>query len=501
MNQQQPPQPELELTIRLPLSRIVAGAELPVILTMTNRGGAAVEAPSLHDNNEVTNYEITFVDGRTVATVNDVSRQRLLRMDQRLTRGELRMRSFAPGEAEVLKLQDLLLLYWLDRPGRYRIRGLYCWKDHLLRSETATLTVEPALVTAHDHQWCFHYGEEYWLHTAWVHQDGGAHNIMLRESCLFDPHAINFSRQVFGQEEPCEPVVSLNTTLLANSHVWLAWLSGARVSYLRTDRGETATLPESLEVDLQRPRLLGPPWMLHDLSLLLLLEGAAGQGQGGVQAIHVDRDGQEIKRALLTDLPAGAGQLQGLVDLDGGLHLLWTVQIGQRTEVHLAPLDPTTLALGGKPRRVFATDRPVLRLVAPPVLPRHEALACLLQDDPRQPHQLALQRFHHLGEGDPPPPEPLTLPADRPIQCMEATLDADATLHLLLLTDDGEVLYYNDHRQQVSSVTRLEPRDLPTPLSLVVSPDGDVHAVYRRAGQGLREKLVRTSRGDEDGDF
>jgi len=225
------------------------------------------------------------------------------------------------------------------------------------------------------------------------------------------------------------------------------------------------------------------------------------RGAGRVQGIRVDPDGKEVGRATLDDLFERAGQLQGLMDLDGGFHLLWKELQDGHTKVYLAPVDPEAIAVTGKPREVFNTPRRVLRLTAPPVVPMHEALSCLIQDDPAKPHELALQRFHYLGAGSPPSPEPFLLPEDRPISMMDGRLDADTTFHLLLLTEDHEVLYFNDLRGKVSPVAQLEEADLPTPLSLVVTPDCDVYAVYRRADQGLREDLIRTRDADEDGEF
>ena len=489
--------PRLELGILLSTPTVPAGGELQVSLSLVNRGDAPVEAPSLQNNSVVTNYVISREDGEPVATVNDVSRQRLLGMDQRLELDEVRMRTFAPGEEETF-LQNLQLLHWLDQPGTYLIQGLYAWQDLELRSAAVPLVVEPARITAHHHQWCYHYGEEYWLHTAWVHREGGTHNIALRESYLFNPHAINFNRQVFGQDEPCEPQVSLNATLLGSSHVWLTWLGGrgSQIHCLRTDQGEPADLPESYAVEIEQPELLAPTLMLEDLSLLVLLRGG-----GRVQGIRVGSDGKEQARQLLPDLFGRAVELQGLLDLDGAYHLLWTERHDEETHVMMVGLDPQTLALEGDPRQVLATQRRVLRLLAPPVQPVHEALACLLQDEPDRPHELALQRFHYLGAGSPPAPAPVLFPEDRPVERLEGRLDADGTFHLLALTEDHAVLYYNDHRDQVSTVAQLEEADLPTPLSLVLSPDNDAYAVFRRGDHGLQEVLVRTLEGDEYGAY
>lgn len=493
---------QLELGILLPTEVVPSGGEVLVSLSLVNRGADPVDAPSLCDNSQVTNYIITRDDGAHVATVNDVSRQRLLRLDQRLNLDLVTMRTLAPGEEQTFA-QNLQLMIWLDQPGSYLIQGLYRWQGTELRSAAVPLEIEPASVTAHDHQWCHHYGEEYLLHTTWVHEAGGTRNIVLRESSLFDPHAINFNRQVFGQDEPCQPRVSQNATLLASSHVWLAWLDGSRAHCLRTDQGEVAGLPESFEVDLQQPEMLTPPLMLADRSLLMLFRGSSAAAPARVQGIRVDQQGQEVGRALLPDLFEHAGQLQVLLDLDGALHLLWTeAGEGGKTRVLLLAVDPETLTATGQQRQVFCTPNPVLRLLAPPVLSKHEALACLIQDNPRhRPHELALQRFHYLGDGSPPAPAPFCLPEDRPVALMDGRLDADATFHLLALTEDRQILYYNDHRQKVTTVAQLTESDLPTPLCLVLTPDCDAHAVYRRADRGLREVLLRTRQGDEDWDY
>jgi hypothetical protein len=104
--------------------------------------------------------------------------------------------------------------------------------------------------------------------------------------------------------------------------------------------------------------------------------------------------------------------------------------------------------------------------------------------------ELWLQRLPFRSEE--PPPSASRAPIG-PISLSKAVgqIDRDGAIHLLLLTEDRKLLYWNDHRAEAKTVAELEEADLPTPLALTVNAGGEVWAVFRRAATGLEEQLVR----------
>lgn len=490
--------PTLHLHASVLTPKVQRGAEVRVRLTLENRGDRLRELASLNNNHEVTNYLVSRPDGAVVATLNNLERQRRLRF-QRLSRHGFQPLTLQPGEREVFS-ENLCPMFPFVEPGDYELRGLYRFGELELVSEPRPLSIRPARVTAHDQQWCLHYGEGYFLHSAWVYLSGGKYHVVLRQSHRFDPLVIDFNPEVFVQDEPLWPRVSFNTTLLGAADAWICWLDRTeRLVCLRTEAGEVPGLPEEVASALAVRSIVGPPLLREDRGLVVLLEGRGPDGGDRLEAVALEEDGNQRGRAVLGRAFDGASLMRLVVDEEGRAHLLWLERgDGQEQRVLRAELDLEALALGPEQQLWRTALRPVA-LLGPTALAGHEAVGCLLQEETEE-GGLGVARLPFFGGEVPPELLPVGLPEGASVQRVAGELDNGGTVHLLLLADDGGLYYYNDHRGCTVRVARLGAADLPTPLGLTVTPEGDVFAAFHRSGVGLMEPLIRRAWQDEEGE-
>jgi len=476
----------LKLTLDLPRPRVPLGGEIRLRSTLSNEGATAVEVASLFENNVITNYVLSDDEGHVLAELNHVTRQQVMeKVEPRTT--DLKMITLAPGQSE--SRDDNLCRYIaLERPGLYRVQGLYRWNGTEVRSEWQRLEIVAAPLRSYDQQWAHHYGEKFLLHSCWVAEAGDEGEMFLRESLRFRPQAINHNPSLGGAPKGVAPRLSFNRSLMAGGSVWVAWLSDGGVTAFRTERGRAVTSAASHTVPLHDLDWVAPPLTTEAGDVLLLVSGLEPGAGRRVLALHLDPSGQETTRALLTPPLRGMVLLQGVCDENGGFHLFWAT--GDTFELWHLPIDLDALQASGPAQRLWRLPSSPLGIFAPGVLTADTFLCCMLL----LPDPSGLRIGSAWLQLDDPAANPvklmeLTLPGPDTVRRVVGELD-DAGRLFALVTTDTSVFHVDGRTMETRRLCAADELEPTVGAWLTVNHRADVFFGSSRRLRGLCEELV-----------
>ncbi len=467
---------------------IISGGPIKVRLTLTNKGSKPLEIPSLEGNNDITNYQLEDKDGKLIGIFNHVSRQVLLEF-QRVRHGEHEMKQLAPGESEI-RDYNFLLMHWLDSPGKYRMRGLYKWQDIEILSEPAEFEIVPANVAAHDQQWCYNYGEKYYLHTAAVFEHENKHHLILRQSHRFSPTVVDFNHNVYTQDSAFEPLVSFNRAFMAESLAWITWLSGSNLLCLRTDFGQTSNSPFTLDTRLSEAQIISPPVLNGNRSLTVVIRGKAKDGADGVLMVKINDSGKELKRLFLPQVNGQGLLMRCLMDETGGVHLVWVDEKDGNSGISILQLDTDAGSALGKAAKLWDTGKSVLALVTPSLLREKDMSIYFVTQDRKTKNKVTLARVFADGSEKPIEMKRIHLDIKDDITQCSGEVDEKGDVHCAFLTKRGDLFYLNFMNEKLSKVAQKIGDKAPSLLHLFVNDRNDVFVGYNLPGKGLEWKLI-----------
>jgi len=488
----------LKLELELLRETVPLGGEVPLRLTLRNGGSASEEVASLFDNNTITNYVLHDADGKPLATLNHVTRQRLMeKVEPRTT--DLRMIQLSPGATEV-RQDNLCRYHWFERPGTFTVRGLYRWKGIELWSEPCPLTIAPAPLLSFDQQWSHHYGEKFLLHSAWtVERPGGWIELFFRESMRFRPGVINTNAPLLLASEPFSPRVSFNRSLIAGGSVWLAWLTRGAVTVLKTTQGHLDGESRTHALPLDELDWVAPP-LTSDTGDVILMVSGLGPGVGGrVMALHLRPDGTEERRQELTPAIPRVGFIGGACNQDNGFHLLWTM--ADTHELWHLPIELATLQPSAAPTMLWQADWPIAGVFTPPVFDEDGFLACMfVRQEAKVPHlDVGIVWLQLQPDNNPLKLERLTLPGEEPLLRCRGEMGPGGRV-FVLASSRRSVRYINASVMQLKELAAPEDLFPQVEERLTINSRGDVFLMANRRPYGLSETLLHRGSEEDLGD-
>jgi len=479
---------DIELKAEIISPAVSSGDAVTVRLVLTNNGAGPIEIPSLDGNNDITNYQLEDKDGKLIGIYNHVSRQVLLEF-QRIRYGDQEMQTLEPGEKET-RDYNFLLLHWLNTPGKYRIRGLYKWNDIEILSEPAAFEILPADVAAYDQQWCYNYGEKYYLHSAAVFKDDNQYRLILKQSQRFSPTVVDFNHEVYRQDKPFAPLVSFNRAMLAESLVWLTWADGSKLYCLKTDFGQTAAPPFCLDTPLSGVRIIAPPLLNADKTLTVVIQGRTKDSENVIQIIRISGSGKEISRSPVTQVDERGRLMRCLMDEDGGLQLVWICKKAGKSELCALQLDPDAGSVLGQVARLWETDESIPAIVAPSLLRANDrSIYCITQAGQTK-NKITLMRIFMDGGKKPVQMKKIKLPLKDEIKLCRGEVDEKKDVHAAFLANGGDLLYLDFMNEKLVEAARRIVKITPSLPRLFVNDRNDVFVGYNMPDKGLEWKLI-----------
>jgi hypothetical protein len=479
---------DIELKAEIISPAVSSGDAVTVRLVLTNNGAGPIEISSLDGNNDITNYQLEDKDGKLIGIYNHVSRQVLLEF-QRIRYGDQEMQTLEPGEKET-RDYNFLLLHWLDTPGTYRIRGLYKWNDMEILSEPAEFEILPADVAAYDQQWCYNYGEKYYLHSAAVFENDNHYRLILKQSQRFSPTVVDFNHEVYRRDRPFTPLVAFNRAMRAESLVWLTWADGSKLYCLKTDFGQTTDPPFCLDTQLSEIRIIAPPLLNADKTLTIVIRGKAKDAATCILIIKINGSGKEISRSPVTYIDGQDSLMRCLMDEAGGLQLVWICEKSGKSELCTLQLDPDAGSVSGQVAKLWETDESVPAIVTPSLLRVDDrSIYCVTQTEQAK-NKITLTRIFMDGGKKPVQMKKIKLPLKYEIKLCRGEVDEKKDVHAAFPANGGDLLYLDFLNEKLVEAARGIVKITPSLPRLFVNDRNDVFVGYNLPDRGLEWKLI-----------
>jgi hypothetical protein len=469
-------------------SIISSGDAIDVRLTLTNTGSQPLQLPSLSENNIITSYRLEDEDGTPIGTYNHVSRQIMLEF-QRVRYTDQEMTTLAPGE-KTTRDYNLLLLHWLDTPGKYGIRGIYKWENEEILSDPAMFEIIPADISAYDQQWCYNYGEKFYLHAAAVIRKEDNYCMILRQSERFRPTVVDFNREVYRQDQAFRPVLSFNRSFMAENTVWIAWISDSRLFWLPTDSGKATGAAHSVDIQLDGARIIAPTALNGDKTATVVLSGKHN-GESGILIAKLDDAGNMVSSNFAAKVCEQTDWARCLCDESGNFHLLWVENKGGISQLSILDLDMDTATATSEATTLWETGGTLLGVVTPSLLRDNDrAVYCAVQaatDD----NLLTLTRVPLEG-GEPSSRINTVTPHwEAAVTSFSGERDEDGAIHCAIADDSGDIFYVDFNGGRVADIaTGISPKT-PPQAHLFINDRNDVFVGFNHPSKGFDWLQVR----------